>query len=151
MSEFSEKLMSDIKTAMKAKDTVALNTLRALKSAMTNASIEKGGLGTELTEAEETALVRKQVKQRQDSVAQYEDAGRTELADKEKAEIAVLENYLPKALTADELDALVKESVEETGASSRADMGKVMKVAQEKAGGRADGKELSQAVMKQLS
>lgn len=151
MSEFSEKIMADLKTAMKAKDSVSLNTLRALKAAMTNAAIEKGGLGTELTESEELALVRKQVKQRQDSLAQFESAGRVELAENEKAEIAILEVYLPQALSAEELSALVKEAVAETGASGRADMGKVMKLAQEKAAGRADGKLLSQEVMKLLS
>lgn len=151
MSEFSEKIMTDLKTAMKAKDSVSLNTLRALKAAMTNASIEKGGLGTELTETEELALVRKQVKQRQDSISQFEGAGRAELAENEKKEVAVLEAYLPQALSQEEISAIVKEAVAETGATSRADMGNVMKLAQQKAAGRADGKLLSQEVMKHLS
>lgn len=142
--------MTDLKTAMKAKDTVSLNTLRALKTAMTNFAIEKGGLGTELTETEELAIVRKQVKQRQDSLSQFEGAGRDELAENEKKEIAVLEAYLPQALSQEEISAIVKEAVAETGATSRADMGNVMKLAQEKAEGRADGKLLSQEVMKHL-
>lgn len=143
--------MTDIKTAMKAKDAVALTALRALKTALTNAAIEKGGLGTELEEGEALAVVRKQVKQRQDSYQQFTDAGRAELAEKEEAEIKVLEGYLPQALSAEELEKLVDEAVAEAGATSRADMGKVMKLAQEKAAGRAEGKVLSAAVMKRLS
>ncbi|MGE9268837.1 MAG: GatB/YqeY domain-containing protein [Verrucomicrobiales bacterium] len=151
MSDFSARVMTDIKTAMKAKDAVALTALRALKTALTNAAIEKGGLGTELEEGEALAVVRKQVKQRQDSYQQFTDAGRAELAEKEEAEIKVLEGYLPQALSAEELEKLVDEAVAEAGATSRADMGKVMKLAQEKAAGRAEGKVLSAAVMKRLS
>ena len=151
MSTISDNIMGELKEAMKSKDTVALNTLRALKTAFTNAGIEKGGLGTELDEGEELAIVRKQIKQRQDSIEQYEKAGRAELAENEKKEIAVLEKYLPQALSAEEIAEIVVAAVEETGASSRADMGKVMKLVQEKAAGRADGKLLSQEVMKHLS
>ena len=150
MSDFSEQVMGDLKAAMKARDTVALNTLRALKTAMTNVAIEKGGLGTELTETEEMAIVRKQVKQRQDSITQFEEAGRSELAEGEKAEILVLEKYLPKPLGDEEVEALVAEAIAESGATSRAQMGAAMKLAQEKAAGRVDGKILSQAVMKKL-
>ena len=147
----ADQLTEDLKTAMKAKDTVALNTLRALKSAVKNAAIEKGGADAVLDDAETVNVIRKQVKQRQDSIAQFEDAGRSELADKEKTEIAVLEKYLPAALSADEIGEIVSAAIAETGASSRADMGKVMKIVQEKAAGRADGKTLSQEVMKHLS
>ena len=136
---------------MKARDSTALNTLRALKSAIKNAAIDKGGADAELDDNEAIAIVRKQVKQRQDSIEQFEKAGRTELAANEKAEIAILDTFLPAALSADELSAIVAEVVAETGASSRADMGKVMKALQEKTGGRADGKSLSQEVMKHLS
>ncbi len=151
MSDFSKTLMDDIKTAMKAKDSVALTTLRALKSAIKNVAIEKGGADAELDEAESIAVIRKQIKQRQDSITQFEDAARPELADNEKAEIVVLEKYLPTPLTEAEITALVAESVSESGASSKADMGKVMKLAQEKSEGRADGKVLSGLVMKALS
>lgn len=136
---------------MKAKDTVALTTLRALKSAIKNAAIEKGGADAELDEAESIAIIRKQIKQRQDSITQFTEAGRAELAENEQAEIAVLDRYLPTPLTEDEIATLVTESITEAGASSKADMGKVMKLAQEKAAGRADGKVLSSLVMKALS
>ncbi len=151
MSDFSKTLMDDIKAAMKAKDTVALTTLRALKSAIKNAAIEKGGADAELDEAESIAIIRKQIKQRQDSITQFTEAGRAELAENEQAEIAVLDRYLPTPLTEDEIATLVTESITEAGASSKADMGKVMKLAQEKAAGRADGKVLSSLVMKALS
>lgn len=151
MGTISNKISEDLKTAMRAKDTRALNTLRALKSAIKNAAIAKGGADTELDDTEETSIVRKQVKQRQDSIEQFESAGRTELADVEKAEITILERYLPAALSAEELSAMVDAAVTESGASSRADMGKVMKILQEKTSGRADGKTLSQEVMKRLS
>jgi uncharacterized protein len=151
MSDLASRIPEDLKAAMKAKDTVALAVIRALKTAMTNASIEKGGLGTPLDDAEVTALIRKQIKQRQDSLAQFTAAGRTELAATEQAEIAVLEKYLPANLSAEEIAAIVEAAIAETGASSKADMGKVMKLAQERTAGRADGKTLSQEVAKRLS
>ncbi len=151
MSTFVENLSEDIKNAMRAKDSVALNTLRALKSALTNASIEKGGLGTPLEEAECLAIVRKQIKQRQDSIEQFEKAGRAELADNEKAELTILQKFLPAALSESEVAELLEKAIAETGATSKADMGKVMKVLQELVDGRADGRTLSQAVMKRLS
>jgi len=144
------RIPEDIKTAMRAKDALALNALRALKSALTNAAIEKGGLGTELEEAEVMAVVRKQIKQRQDSIEQFEKAGRTELALTEKAEIEILSCYLPAALTDTELISIVDQAMADTAASGKADMGKVMKRAQELAEGRADGKLLSATVMKRL-
>ncbi len=150
MSTFAETIMSDLKEAMKAKDTVALTTLRALKTALTNAAIESGNKDNVVREADALAIVRKQIKQRQDSIEQFEKAGRSELADGEKAEIAVLEKYLPTALSEGEVAAIVKEALAETGATSRADMGKVMGIVQAKAAGRADGKTLSQEVMKHL-
>ena len=122
MSDLAARIPEDIKTAMKAKDAVSLNALRALKTAMSNASIEKGHLTAPLDDAEVTALIRKQIKQRQDSFEQFSKAGREELAASEKAEIAVLEKYLPTAMTAEEIAALVEAVVAETGASSKADM-----------------------------
>jgi uncharacterized protein YqeY len=151
MSDTATRISDDIKTAMKARDTTALNALRALKSALTNAAIEKGGLGTVLEESEALAVVRKQIKQRQDSFEQFEKAGRAELAATEKTEIDILSRYLPAALTAEELQSIVDQAVADTGASGKADMGKVMKRAQELAEGRADGKLLSAAVMARLS
>lgn len=151
MSDTATKISDDIKNAMRAKDSTALNALRALKSAMTNAAIEKGGLGTVLNEPEILAVIRKQIKQRQDSIEQFEKAGRAELAASEKAEIAILSAYLPAALTEEQIAGIVEQAVAETGASSKADMGKVMKRAQELSEGRADGKLLSAAVMKRLA
>ncbi|HEX5789546.1 MAG TPA: GatB/YqeY domain-containing protein [Luteolibacter sp.] len=151
MSSTAARIPEDIKNAMKAKDSVALNALRALKSALTNAAIEKGGLGTALDESEVLAVVRKQLKQRLDSCEQFEKGGRPELAANEKAEIEILSRYLPAALSAEQLAAIVDQAVSETGATGKADMGKVMKRAQELAEGRAEGKTLSALVMQRLS
>ena len=151
MSDIATQLPEDIKTAMRAKDATALNALRALKSALTNAAIEKGSLSTVLDESEAMAVVRKQIKQRLDSIEQFEKAGRAELAATEKAEIEILSRYLPAALTEEQLLAILEQAVADTGATGKADMGKVMKRAQELAEGRADGKVLSAAVMKRLS
>lgn len=151
MSDTTTRIPEDIKSAMRAKDTTALNALRALKSALTNAAIEKGGLGTLLEESEVLAVVRKQIKQRVDSCEQFEKAARPELAAIEKTEIEILSRYLPAALTEEELVAIIEQAVVETGATGKADMGKVMKRAQELAEGRADGKLLSAAVMKRLA
>ena len=147
----NESLMTDMKTAMKSKDKVALNAIRQLKSAIKNAAIEKGGADAILNDAEVMTVIRKQIKQRQDSITQYVENDRPELAEVEKAEVAVLENYLPAPLSQAEIEALVAEAVAETGASSRADMGKVMGLMQKKTEGKADGKTISQAVMKALS
>jgi uncharacterized protein YqeY len=142
---------SDIKDAMRAKDAVKLGTLRMLKSALMNAAIEKGGAGTILDDTEASAVIRKEVKKRQDSVESFEKAGRVELAEKEKVEIEILSGYLPKAMSADEIAALVREAIAEAGATSKQQMGAVMKVANAKAAGRADGKTLSTEVQKQLA
>jgi uncharacterized protein YqeY len=141
---------NDIKDAMRAKEAAKLGVLRMLKSALMNAAIEKGGAGTQLEDSESTAVIRKEVKKRQDSIDSFEKAGRTELADKEKAEIEVLSTYLPKALSGDEVAAIVREAIAEAGATSKAQMGAVMKIANEKAAGRVDGKTLSSEVQKQL-
>jgi uncharacterized protein YqeY len=151
MSTFAELIMEDLKAAMKAKDTVALSTLRGLKTALTNTAIESGNKDNIVDETTALALVRKQIKQRQDSIEQFLSANRPELAESEKAEISVLEKYLPVALSDAEVDAIVDAAIHETGATSKADMGKVMGIVQAKAAGRADGKTLSQAVMKRLS
>jgi len=147
----NEILTADMKTAMKAKDKVALNTIRTLKSAIKNAAIEQGGADTVLDDAKITTVIRKQIKQRQDSITQYLENSRPELAETEQNEVNVLERYLPTPLTEDEVAAFVAEAIAETGASSRADMGKVMGIMQNKTEGRTDGKTISQAVMKALS
>ena len=151
MNDTATRIPEDIKNAMRAKDTTALNALRALKSALTNAAIEKGGLGTLLEEPEVLAVLRKQIKQRVDSCEQFEKADRPELAATEKTEIEILSRYLPAALTEEELVTMIEQAVVETGATGKADMGKVMKRSQELAEGRADGKLLSAAVMKRLA
>lgn len=144
------RIVEDIKTAMKAKDTVALNVVRGLKSAMKYAAIEKHGAEGELDDADAVAVIRKEMKKRQDSVASYEQANRPELAAAEKAELAVLEKYLPAGLSPAEVTALVDQVIAELGATSKKDMGAVMKKLQELAAGRVDGKTLSAEVGKRL-
>ncbi|MFK5920608.1 MAG: GatB/YqeY domain-containing protein [Verrucomicrobiota bacterium] len=151
MSTLNQQIGEDLKNAMRAKDSNALMVLRALKSAIKYAAIEKGGADAELDEVEALAVIRKQIKQRQDSVEEYKKGGRDELVEKESAEIAVLENYLPTALAEEEVNAMIDASIAEIGATSRKDMGAVMKVLQEKIAGRADNKSLSQGVMQRLS
>lgn len=145
-----QQIDADLKDAMRAKDAGKLSVLRMLKAAIKNAAIEKGGAAGELDDAEATQVIRKQVKQRQDSIEQFEKGGRPELAAKEKDELAMLADYLPQAMGADELSTAVKEAIAEAGATSRAQMGAVMKILQEKIAGRADGKTLSQEVQRQL-
>ncbi len=151
MSNLSAQIKEDIKTAMKAKDSTTLTLLRSLSSALKYAAIEKGGADTELEAADALAVVRKQVKQRQDSVTSFRSGNREDLASKEEAEIAILEKYLPASMDPDDLVALVEACIAEAGATSKKEMGAVMKLLQEKAGGRADNKSLSQEVMKRLS
>jgi len=134
---------------MRAKDAGRLNVLRMLKSALKYAAIEKSDPG--LDDAAALQVIRKQVKQRQDSIEQFEKGGRPELAAKEKEEQEMLNAYLPKGLNADELAAMVRETIAEVGATSKAQMGAVMKALQAKVAGRADGKTLSGEVSKQLS
>jgi uncharacterized protein YqeY len=150
MNSIQAGLTDAIKDAMRAKDTVALTALRALKSAFLVMETAPGAVGG-IAETEAVAVVRKQIKQREDSIAQFEQAGRTELADKEKAEIVVLERFLPKSLSGEEIEALVSAALAETGATTKAQMGAVMKLVSERAAGQADGKTLSQAVMSRLS
>lgn len=150
MSTISARIVEDMKTAMKAKDTVALNVVRGLKSAIKYAAIEKLGAEGDLDEADAIVVIRREIKKRQDSVDQYEKASRQDLADNEKAEIAVLEKYLPAAMSSDELAKLVEAAIAETGATSKKDMGKVMKLVTERAEGRADGKTISTEVGKRL-
>ena len=149
MNSIQAGLTDEIKNAMRAKDMVALTALRALKSAFLVLETAPGAAES-LSEADAVAVVRKQIKQREDSIAQFKQAGRTELAEKEEAEIAVLEKFLPKALDEKEIEELVSAALAETGATTRAQMGAVMKLVSERAAGQADGKTLSQAVMRRL-
>jgi hypothetical protein len=143
-----ERISQEIKAAMLAKDADRLSTLRLLKSAMGYVQIEKK---TEtLADADVVAIVQKEVKKRRDSVEQFEKGGRAELAAKEKAEIEVLESFLPKAFSAEELETLVRGVIQELGAASKKDMGPVIKAVQAKAAGRADGKTISSLVGKLL-
>ena len=146
-----ERVDSDLKDAMRAKDTVKLGVLRMLKSALKYSAIEKAGAEGQLDDTEASQVIRKQVKQRQDSIESFEKGGRPELAAKEKDELAILQTYLPQGLSADELANMVRETIGEIGATSKAQMGAVMKALQTKVAGRADGKSLSQEVSRQLS
>jgi len=145
-----ERIDAELKDAMRAKDAQKLGVLRMLKAALKNVAIEKGGANATLDDAEATQVIRKQVKQRQDSIESFEKGGRPELAAKEKEELAILNGYLPQAMGADELAQAVRDAIAETGAKSRAEMGAVMKALQAKVAGRADGKTLSQEVQRQL-
>jgi uncharacterized protein len=145
-----KQIDEDLKDAMRAKDATRLSVLRLLKAALKNAIIEKVGADGELNDADAIAVIRKQVKQRQDSIESFEKGGRAELAEKERAEMAVLNQYLPQAMSVDELQLIVADTIREVGATSRAQMGVVMKALQPKIAGRADGKTLSGEVQKQL-
>src|SRR2546426_8327932 len=143
-----ERIITDMTAAMKAKDAPRTSTLRMLKAAIINRQIEKGG---ELDDEELVKLLRSQVKQRRESVEQYKKGGRQDLVDKETAEIAVIEGYLPQAASKEEIEHAVEAAVAETGATSIKDMGAVMKAAMALLGGKnADGRAVSEAVKKKL-
>ena len=146
-----QRVDADLKEAMRAKDATKLNVLRMLKSALKYAAIAKSDAEAELSDAEAVQVIRKQAKQRQDSIESFEKGGRAELAEKEKEELAILNTYLPQGMTCDELAKVVRETIAELGATSKAQMGAVMKALQGKVGGRADGKTLSSEVQKQLT
>ena len=143
-----ERLAQELKAAMIAKDAERLSTLRLLKSAVGYAQIER--TTENLTEAEVVALIQKEVKKRRDAAEQYEKGGRPELASKEKQEITVLESFLPKPLARDELEQLIRAAIQETGATSKKQMGQVIKAVQARAAGRAAGKIISELVGKLL-
>ena len=147
----TERIDADLKDAMRAREAMRLGVLRMLKAALKNTAIEKGGAEAQLDDAEATQVIRKQVKQRQDSFESFEKGGRPELAEKEKAEIAILEQYLQAQIGAEELSRLVREAIAEAGATSKAQMGAVMKALGPKVAGRADGRTISQEVQKQLA
>ena len=144
----TKQIVADLTAAMKAQDAGRTSTLRMVKAAMMNRQIEKG---SELDDDDMQKLLRSLVKQRRDSIEQYEKAGRQELVDKEKAEIEVIETYLPQAASHDEIEQAVAAAIAETGATSMKDMGKVMKAAQAAlAGKNADGKLVSEVVKARL-
>lgn len=145
-----EKIDADLKDAMRAKETEKLSVLRMAKAALKNAAIEKHGARGTLEDSEAVAVIRKQLKQHQDSIDSFEKGGRADLADRERKEIEFLSAYLPEPLSEPEILQLVRESIAATGATSKAQMGAVMKLATERAAGRVDGKTLSQAVQKAL-
>ena len=138
-----------MKDAMRAKDAARLSTLRLLKSAIEYHKIEKKL--EQLTDADVTAVIRKQIKQRQDSIDGFEKGGRADLVEKEKAELAVLKSYLPEELSQAQVEEVVKATIAELGATTRADMGKVMKAVQTKVAGRADNRLVSQLVSANLA
>ncbi len=143
-----EQIVSDLTASMKAQDAPRTSTLRMVKAAMMNREIEKGG---ELDEEEMMKLLRSLLKQRRDSVEQYQKGRREDLADKEKAEIEIIEAYLPRAASREVIEAAVTAAISETGASSMKDMGKVMKAAQAALDGKnADGRTVSDTVKAQL-
>ena len=145
-----EEIDADLKDAMRSRYAERLSVLRMVKSALTNAAIEKRGVTGGLADSEAVGVIRKQVKQRRDSIESFEKGGRPELAAKERKEIEFLTEYLPQPLEEDEINQLVKDAIAEAGATSKAQMGAVMKIATEKAEGRVEGKKLSQAVQKAL-
>jgi len=145
----AEKIVSDLTASMKAQDAPRTSTLRMVKAAMMNRQIEKGG---PLDDEELSRLLRSLVKQRRDSIEQYQKAGRQELVDKETAEIDVIEGYLPQAASREEIEAVVVAAIASTEASSMKDMGKVMKAAQTAlAGKNADGRVVSEIVKSKLN
>ncbi|MEA2172658.1 MAG: uncharacterized protein QOD00_250, partial [Blastocatellia bacterium] len=134
--------------SMKSRDAARTSTLRMVKASVMNREIEKGG---ELSEEEMTRALQSLVKQRRDSVEQYEQGGRAELADKERAEIAVIESYLPQAASREEIEEAVAQAIQETGATGMREMGAVMKAAQSRLAGRnADGRAVSEIVKAKL-
>ena len=143
-----QRITEDLTASMKARDAARTSTLRMVKAAVTNREIEKGG---ELSEEEMTQALRSLIKQRRDSVEQYEKGGRQDLADKERAEIEVIEAYLPRAASREEIERAVTRAIYETGAASVRDMGRVMKAAQALLAGRsADNRVVSEIVKSKL-
>jgi hypothetical protein len=145
-----DKVMDAMKTAMKVKDTQSLEALRSIKSALLLAQTETGSKA-DLTEEEELKLLQKQVKQRKDSAAIYTAQNRADLAEPELAQALVIEQFLPQQLNEEEVGKIVDAIIAETGASSMADMGKVMGLASAKLAGKADGKTISTVVKSRLS
>lgn len=151
MANLELQIQADIKAAMIAKDKVALAATRAIKAAILLAKTAEGAVKEEIEAAEVVKIISKLVKQRKESAAIYTEQNRTDLAENELAEAAAMEKYLPKALSEEEVEAAVREVIAEVGASSMADMGKVMGTATKKLAGQADGRIISAIVKKLLS
>ena len=143
-----EKVMADLKPAMLAKDEKSLRSLRAIKAAIINLKTSEGFGGT-IKEDDEIKLLQKLVKQRKESLEIYEKQNRNDLAEKEKEEITIIEKFLPKQMSEEELKEVISKIISETGASSQADMGKVMGMANKQLGGKADGKTIA-AIVKEI-
>ncbi len=143
-----KKINDDLKGAMKEKKTIRIETLRMLKAEIKNVTISKKG--TSLEDKDVFQIISKQIKQHRDSIETFFKGGREDLAEKEKQELEILQSYLPKQLSKEEVVSIVKQAIAETGAASRSDMGKVMKVVMEKVEGAAEGKLVSQIVAEQL-
>jgi uncharacterized protein len=146
---FEERMNADLKEALKAKDAIRVSTLRMVKAAIKNLAIDKRA--EKIADKDVIGIISKQIKQHHDSIEQFAQGGRQDLVDKEKAELAILEPYLPEQLPAEELKALIISAMEKVGAKGKADMGKVMKSAMEEAKGAVDGKMLSQMVSEELA
>ncbi|MBT8293192.1 MAG: GatB/YqeY domain-containing protein [Eudoraea sp.] len=144
------KVMEEIKAAMKAKDAIALESLRAIKSALLLAQTEKGA-GGEMSDTDEIKIIQKLVKQRKDSAAIFKEQGREDLAEPELAQVAVIEEFLPAQLSVDEIEKVVLEIIESSGASGMKDMGKVMGMVSKQLAGQADGKTISGIVRAKLT
>jgi uncharacterized protein len=143
-----ERLNEDMKQAMKNKDKERLSVIRMIKASLQNEAIK---IGRELSSDEELTVLSREVKQRKDSLHEFEKAGRTDLADKVKQELIFLEDYMPKQLSEDELKQLIQQTIHEVGAQSKADMGKVMSAIMPKVKGRADGSLVNKLVQQLLS
>ena len=144
-----QDVMSAIKVAMKSKDQVALTALRAIKSAILLAQTETGS-GTELTEEQELKILQKQVKQRKDSAAIYLEQGREDLATPEKAEADVISQFLPEAVSEEDIEKVVVATIDQIGAEGMKDMGKVMGIVSKQLAGQADGRTISNIVRSKL-
>lgn len=145
----ADQIVADLKQAMLVKDAARVSTLRMLKSALEYVKIEKKQ--ETLTDADVVAVLKKQVKQRQDSIEGFQKGGRADLVEKEQTELAVLKAYLPEELSSAQLEEIVSAAIAEVGATSKADMGKVMKAVQVKTAGRADNRAISQIVAAKLA
>ncbi|EZP76198.1 hypothetical protein H839_13014 [Parageobacillus genomosp. 1] len=143
------RLNDDMKQAMKSREKEKLSVLRMLKAALQNEAIKLGK--SELSEDEELTVLSRELKQRKDSLQEFENAGRADLVEKTKAEIEIVQSYMPKPLTEEELLEIVKQTIAEVGASSKADMGKVMGAIMPKVKGKADGSLVNKLVQQQLS
>ena len=144
------RIQDDLKQAMRDKDSTKLNVLRALKSSITNASLQKGNIDEPVSNSEIIGIVRKEVSKRQDSINSFVSAKRFDLVAKETSEIEILNGYLPIPSSQQELDDIIKNAITELGASSKKDIGKIIKISVERDGGRTSTKEISKRILELL-